>query len=315
MTCVILMIRPAFGSKTRVAFFLDGPHTLSSLAGAVSPKYCAPRVGEFCEFLRVRPHTRLNDTIASQAVQKSDVVVIGIDRLAQAVKEGIDLDILLRSCKSCRLKYRVLYWREALDSVPMHWQRRFDLSMGIHFDSSIVNPAFFLGEVRGAELDKFLSTVSAEGSNQRLLKPFTERSGFAIFITSSCNRHPRTEFIAAMRHLIDLDEYGECAPSNATTHFRLPKPYERCNEHGAPKKIPEYSIRRQMLQLQTVSHYKFFFAIENHVADGYVTEKLLQNPLFGGAVPVRLSQSAVVNYPIHRCRFTLVLRISIDCQA
>lgn len=295
MTCVILLIAQASGSKTKVAFFLDGPHTLSSLAGAVSTKYCAPRVSELCEFLQVRPQIRLNDTMALHAMQKSDVVVIGVDRLAQAVGDGIDLDTLLQPCQSCRLKYRVLYWREALDSVPVSLQRRFDLSMGIHFDSSIVNPAFFLGEVRGAELDKIVSTVLAEGSNQRLLKPFKDRSGFAIFITSSCNRHPRTEFIAAMRQLIDLDEFGECAPSNATTHFDLPKPYERLKEHGAPKKIPEYSIRRQMLQLETVSHYKFFFAIENHVADGYVTEKLLQNPLFGGAVPVRRQQSRFVN--------------------
>lgn len=171
---------------------------------------------------------------------------------------------------------RVLYWREAYygSAIGPSVQRQFDLTMGVHFTSSILNPAFFPSERMVSHESAWMRVaVNGKLSDRRSsFRPFTEREGFAMYVASHCGVHPRSEYVSALRKLIDLDEYGGCAEKGASKGR-----FGSLGEH-----------RNWLDQIAIASHYKFYLSFENTIAPGYVTEKLLQTPILAGTVPVYL---------------------------
>ncbi|KAJ8598555.1 hypothetical protein CTAYLR_001389 [Chrysophaeum taylorii] len=92
----------------------------------------------------------------------------------------------------------------------------------------------------------------------QLRKPKIDRKDrFAVFVSSHCGPQPRTQYLAELRRYVQVDEFGACRGGR------------RSNEIFA-------------------SRYKFWLCFENSIANGYVSEKLLRNPLIVGAVPVYL---------------------------
>eukprot|EP00750_Incisomonas_marina_P010213 INCI16251.3.p1 GENE.INCI16251.3~~INCI16251.3.p1 ORF type:complete len:494 (-),score=67.93 INCI16251.3:344-1825(-) len=150
----------------------------------------------------------------------------------------------------------IFYWREAVWKLAKDAQREsFDLEMGIHFWSDILNPSFV---VRPQDLLQ----ASAE-----FFLPFEERTGFAASIISHCGARSLRD--AYVNHLSDalgtgrVHQYGACGSLSNMTGLGL---------KGARKALAKYM---------------FYFAFENSIEPGYVTEKLFES-LEPGAIPVYL---------------------------
>ncbi len=147
-------------------------------------------------------------------------------------------------------KYRVLYWREAYLTVPkMDSQQLFDLQMGVHWHSGILNPQFLRTP------SALLGGMNYPKTNNIPFIPPEERKHFAMSIISVCHtKSRRAQYIDQLvAHLgkAKVHQYGACG------NLALPPP-------------PLKNAAR------TISHYKFYLSFENTIQDGYVSEKLLQ---------------------------------------
>lgn len=150
----------------------------------------------------------------------------------------------------------IFYWREAVWKLAEEFQHQsFDLEMGIHFWSDILNPSFV---VRPQELLE---------ASKEFFVPFEQRTGFAASIISHCGaRSLRDIYINHLSVALGSDrvhQYGACGNMSNMTGLGL---------KGARKALAQY---------------KFYFAFENSIEPGYVTEKLFQS-LEPGTIPVYL---------------------------
>lgn len=152
---------------------------------------------------------------------------------------------------------KVLFVREA------SWQANasgFDYIMGsfaaVFHPRIIVNPNFL---VRPADLLNMKLQPTPQ-SLQEKLRPSAKR-GFALAIISDCK--PATRF--RLEYLAALQKYlGE-----ENLHI-----YGKCGSRPAPSK--PISNARELIE-----GYKFYFAMENSIRDGYVTEKLYASLTYG----------------------------------
>ena len=149
----------------------------------------------------------------------------------------------------------IFYWREAKWRLTRRQQRAFDLEMGVHFFSDILNPAFI---ARPTEL------LQASATN---FLPFSERPLFAASAISHCGavslRDTYIEQLEAILGSQKVHRYGACGELKNFSHGDL---------HS---------------DMQTLGRYKFYLSFENAIERGYVTEKLFM-PLKAGAIPVYL---------------------------
>ncbi|KAJ8600215.1 hypothetical protein CTAYLR_001926 [Chrysophaeum taylorii] len=254
---------PVVAATTRVALW--GDDLEFRRAGVLGAGLCASS----CVFTKIDP----------QSVEQARGVLEDFDVLFAEIRNGRKVDISRVMLNRSSLSHDVIavsYWREAVygKNVQSDIQVLFNLSMGVHFDSSIVNPAYWLGEKEHESDDVML--VNDVSSNP-MLRPFDERDGFAVYVTSHCDQQPRTDYVDILATIIDLDYYGRCPPVGN----EVPR-YQMGTFHNA------FESHRTALQVTNASRYKFYLSMENHVGDGYVTEKLLSNPLRAGAVPVYL---------------------------
>ena len=148
---------------------------------------------------------------------------------------------------------KVLVWREAVHtSVPIEYQKYAAFRMGCHLDSAIVNPMFFHTPLRLLPPPKKTAT-----SNK-----------FGIWMTSH-GQHDvpsyRMEYMeevtaSLLEKNLTIDRFGACFNRSIGRHYMD-------------------SVQ------ELVEQYKFMFAIENTIQDGYVSEKLFY-PLTMNVLPV-----------------------------
>ena len=178
--------------------------------------------------------------------------------------------------KSAKKKYpgqvRVLYWREAVPHAAYEAQAAAELTMGIRFDSTVLNPSFAIP----------LSVLAQRGAAART--PFPYKRGFAMSMISNCGANSgRDEYIAELKKYMPIDLYGACAPGwdSDAPAAEFADAYDQWKRmiKRAPKGV--YSETTKLV----VSSYKFYLSFENTIADGYVTEKFWM-PLRMGTVPV-----------------------------
>jgi len=192
-------------------------------------------------------------------VKSADVVVISAydagDVLKVAPRRKTKVPGKLRP-------YRVLYWREAFwPTVSVGWQQHYDFEMGVHFFAGVTNPTMLRRphQLLAKTMFNFLA--------------FAERSGFALSIISDCQASShRSNYVDHLSDWLGKDrvhQYGKCGTRS------LPPP-------------PITNAAR------TIEKYKFFFAFENSIQDGYVTEKLF-TVLTMPVVPVYLGAFDVPN--------------------
>ena len=147
----------------------------------------------------------------------------------------------------------IFYWREAKWELSEKQQLAFDLEMGVHFFSDILNPPFVLRPT-----DLLASSTCL---------PFSERSLFAASAISHCHaaslRDPYIDRLEEVLGAERVHRYGACGNLTNISHDGL---------------NPEQ---------ETWSRYKFYLSFENTIESGYVTEKLF-TILKSGAIPVYL---------------------------
>lgn len=143
--------------------------------------------------------------------------------------------------------YKVLYWREAnIKYVPKRIQRLFDFEMGIHYHvAGILNPVYLRGPL------ELLSMAINPFPRIEFTPP--EQRRFGISIISDCNaKSLRDHYLAELTHLLGterINRFGRCVG----------------------KSLPGNLLSNQA---RLISKYKFYFAFENTIQSGYVTEKL-----------------------------------------
>ena len=157
----------------------------------------------------------------------------------------------------------VLYWRQSFGSVPARVQASYDLTMGVHITSGLLNPVML--KKPSAMLRPFRGAGAA-------WVPFAERTEFAMSVVSHCGAASQRDRIEEeLTKLVGEDRvhrYGRCGS--------LPTP---------PKPISNLA--------GTASRYKFYLAFENSIRPGYVSEKLFVALRFG-ALPVYLGAPNVI---------------------
>lgn len=232
-----------------------------------------------CDFIGIQVQKALNSAI--RVSRTADVLLVAA-QLLESVSNRAQLQRLLppRGKANDTKPLRVLYWREGKWSVPLWIQQEFDVSMGVHVTSSIMNPSFFPRPALFSALDSALG--KPPGSSLSSPPSFEDRTRFAYVMITNCDAEPRTSYLAALRQYIEIDEYGEC------TKARAPYRAEEIAFRRKLRKLSSYSIHdvNAMAHFPVGRHYKFYFAFENTLAEGYVTEKLLSSPLMSGIVPV-----------------------------
>lgn len=263
------------GPKADHAIFSAGLPA-PGVASWVSTESCGPSVGVYgslesnitqackadCEF-RVRQAPR---TAAEAEAVSADADVVFVPAfLLNAAIAGSGPEALRRFVperRTYRRPLRVLWWREPAWGLPhltpaiqTEW---FDLLMGVHFQSHIVNPSFV------PRVSEVLSYW------KQPLWPFEQRERFAVFVSSHCDASPRAQFVTELRKYIPIDEFGTCAPESDDSKGVLPS--------------AQYDYLAQIKFIK--ERYKFYLCIENTIQEGYVTEKLLQTPVVAGVVPV-----------------------------
>mmetsp|Transcript_23482 Transcript_23482/g.73513 ORF Transcript_23482/g.73513 Transcript_23482/m.73513 type:complete len:384 (+) Transcript_23482:61-1212(+) len=263
-------------SQLRVAGLLGGKAVMRGKSKEYHSHNSCRRQG--CEFVGVRVQKALDTAV--QIAQSADVLVVAA-QLLQNVNNRATLDLLIPPrAPGVRKPLRILYWREGAWNVPRDVQEKFDGSMGVHFTSSIMNPSFFPRPVLFNELDRAMR--QPQGSTLSSPPPFDSRSRLAYVMITNCHAEPRTSYLAALRKLIQIDEYGKCSTTQS--------PFKAAEKELQSRlsKLPVLSRHdiSAMAHAAVGRHYKFYFAFENTLAEGYVTEKLLLNPLMSGAIPV-----------------------------
>ena len=143
---------------------------------------------------------------------------------------------------------RVLYYREALFRNPsLQFQRKHvDFEMGVHYHSGVLNPGFLR-----APADLLSGTVRPFPHIDFI--PPLERPFFAMSVISDCGAPSLRQ--AYLRHL------------SAYLGPKRVRQYGKCGTLTLPKK----PLHNAAL---TVAQHLFYFAFENTIQDGYVTEKL-----------------------------------------
>jgi hypothetical protein len=199
------------------------------------------------------PHCRIHSSKTETTLRDANVVVI-----FQKEPELIN-QITLAPKDSIK----VLYYREAKWHFPGFTQQRhlYDLEMGVHYYSGVLNPHFVKTPTMMME--------SIVPPHDRIpFVPIEQRTGFALSMISDCNapshRQIYINHLAAYLGDARVHQYGKCGTRDAP-----PKPFKNA--------------------AKVVSHYKFYFAFENTIQDGYVTEKLFVSltlpviPIYYGA--------------------------------
>jgi hypothetical protein len=183
----------------------------------------------------------------------ADVIVVGTG----------DADVMPKiSAKSKKTKVRrVLYWREAYwpHIMPHQQKTQFDLGMGVHYMSGLMNPNYL----------RRPRTLIAKSFFEFL--PFKQRTEFALSIISNCAAtSERQTYIGFMNDYLGperVHQYGECGN----------------------RKLPPAPIKNAA---KVIAKYKFYLSFENTVQHGYVSEKLFTVlnmqllPVYFGAVNV-----------------------------
>lgn len=144
-----------------------------------------------------------------------------------------------------------------------------------------MNPSFFPRPKLFEELESALG--SSPGTILSSPPAFSTRTRFAYTMMGNCGAEPRTSYLSVLRKLIEVDEYGECAHSK--TPFQDEERAFRSKIQNQAPSLSRHDVNA-MAHYAVGRHYKFYFAFENTIAEGYVTEKLLLSPLLSGIVPV-----------------------------
>merc|ERR1719453_788620 len=156
--------------------------------------------------------------------------------------------------------------------------------MGHQYFASILNPNFFVGAQQiffdiPDELDPHYTADDWLEAQRAATVPLSQRPGMAISIVSHCKApSARDEYLDELSKYIALDRFGKCGESRANKAITKPFPVVKGKSSFVPSVI---SFGAQ---------YKFYLGFENEIADGYATEKLLENPLVAGAIPVHLGR-------------------------
>lgn len=141
---------------------------------------------------------------------------------------------------------KILYWREASHKyVHIENQRKFDFEIGIHYHAAMLNPLFLRTPME-------LLSMSIHPYPPLEFVPPERRDKLAISIISDCHASSlRGEYEVKLNHYLNgrVDRFGRCA--------KRPLPGNLLSN-----------------QAKLISQYKFYFAFENTIQDGYVTEKL-----------------------------------------
>jgi hypothetical protein len=179
--------------------------------------------------------TTLTANLHDEVLGLADVVLVGTE----------DADLMARvAAKSKKSTVRkVLYWREAYwpHVMPQQQKNQFDLGMGVHFMSGIVNPNY-LRRPRTLVAKSFFEFL-----------PFKQRTEFALSIISNCAANSERQ--TYIGHLTDY--LGS----------------ERIHQYGAcgNRKLPPAPIKNAA---KVIAKYKFYLSFENTIQHGYVSEKL-----------------------------------------
>ena len=218
------------------------------LAGCSGSNHMCP-LSPKCRFVRT------GDEVSRQAgLADADVVVTTVYESHDFERRIAPRREPIVANNTNRKPFRVLYWREASwPHLPRDRQRVFDVEMGVHYGKShILNPAFATRPV----------DILPPGSSARTRTEVTGHTRFGISIMSDC--HPSSQRDAYLHHLSFY-----LGPD-------LVHRYGACGTHSLPRG-PEAAA--------TISTYLFYFAFENTIQSGYVTEKLF-NVLRLPVVPV-----------------------------
>ncbi|KAJ8614447.1 hypothetical protein CTAYLR_000806 [Chrysophaeum taylorii] len=230
-----------------------------------------------CEFVGIRAPNNVENAV--RALQEADVVVVAA-QLLEGIRSRSALDALVPPRETEDRPVRILYWREGGWSIPEWVQEVFDFTMGVHTTSSIMNPSFFPRPILFNELDRSLGLTSGKALSTP--PSFESRKHLAYAMITNCNQEPRSSYLAVLKSLINVHEYGNCGPGKV--------PYDSEEKKLRWKLKTASSLSRHdvnaMAHYAVAKHYKFYLAFENTIAEGYVTEKLLLSPIMSGIVPV-----------------------------
>jgi hypothetical protein len=178
---------------------------------------------------------------------------------------------------------RILYWRESYDYVlPIKMQEQFDMLMGHQYFAHIIQPSFLKSardiffEVPPSANKEEEKAVWREAIRRRE-KPIHERPGMAVSIISHCDSTSlRSQYIDELAKYVKIDRFGSCNPAKVNERV----------DGSFPTGIAKASEYPEVISF--TAQYKFYLGFENELAHGYVTEKLLENPLLSGNIPVHL---------------------------
>ncbi len=133
----------------------------------------------------------------------------------------------------------------------------FDLIMSHRLNSDIVAPYIY------SDFDKLLRGPVQEKTDEKEV---------CAFISSSCNKSGRLEYVETLMNYLNIHSYGKVLRNRILE-----------NDKGYPSKM------------STISGYKFTIAFENAVAKDYVTEKFY-DPLIAGSVPIYLGAPNIEDF-------------------
>lgn len=176
----------------------------------------------------------LTTNFRDAAVWKADVIVV-------TNMDANDIAVLSERSQKPKVR-RILYWREAYWPYlsPGVQKNQFDLEMGVHYTSGLVNPNYL----------RKPKTLIAKSFFEFL--PFKDRENFALSIISNCLASSgRIQYI---QHLTDylgperIHQYGACGTRNLP-----PKPIK-----NAAKVIAKYKFYLSLENTVQVSHSAVF---------------------------------------------------------
>ena len=137
----------------------------------------------------------------------------------------------------------------------------------------------------------YASGMSFEMKDLMPVIPFQKKLSAAAYVASTCHstshsRPLREHIVGRMSTLFRVDSLGSCHRTELTT-----------GHPGTPTltaRIGSTDAEILLLKRHAISQYKFYFAFENTIEPGYVTEKVF-DALKSGVIPVYLGDS-------HTCR-------------
>jgi len=188
-----------------------------------------------------------------------DVVILDKFDATRLTEENHWEQSIPRNMSNGRRRIRVLYLREA-EFLELDAQREVDMVMGVNFRNGILNPNFLV------------RPVTYQHQNRVLFEANVKRKNFAMSVISNCEP-------TASRRGVLIKEIGKVVGSSKIHQ------YGKCGNRKTPAK-PLQKMK------EIARTYKFYFSFENHIMDGYVTEKLYKALTFG-PVPVYYGASDV----------------------